>query len=156
MQIWQILKKGGGVASEQQPRGSRGVASAAVEEPTKDIVPLRAIKYASDAGVTCCGMMQRHSLPKGLAEAAIKAGLAVTVTDPRVKDRVGVFGMLTPLADACTWIGPSTAAAEPKPSGVVHGMFEPMDRGAPIIGTMPVSRRADLPTVASQTLPPEE
>jgi hypothetical protein len=131
--------------------------------PVKEIVALRNFRYIGvDGAVRVVGQLQRHDMPAGLADAAMRAGAACAVGDPRVAGgKIGSRGGLLPDETRCEWIGP--AKAEPAPSAyyrpaIPHsslGNFEIVDRGPPLVGTMrttPVEPEA----AGARSMPEEE
>jgi hypothetical protein len=148
-----------GGAPASLPRHALEPKLTLIEAPKMtEIVALRNVKYVDARGVTVCvGKLQRHSMPAALADEAMRSGAVCAVVDPRVRDQIGNWGMVLPSADRCEWIGPP-AKAEPAPTTyrppIPHstlGQFEVVDRGPPLVGTMPV-RPSIEPAGASRKL----
>jgi hypothetical protein len=151
----------GGGTPASLPRHATEPKLTLIEPPRKtEVVALRNIKYVDATGVVCVGKLQRHSIPAALVDEAMRSGAVCAVVDPRVRDKVGDWGMMLPSADRCEWIGPP-AEAEPAPTAyrpaIPHsqlGQFKVVDRGPPLVGTMPA--RLVEPASASRSLPKEE
>jgi hypothetical protein len=116
-------------------------------EPMQTVFIKRNVKYL-DAGrtVTIAGN-RRHSLPLRLAEEALSTNLALPLSDrQRIRDlEYNAPAFFVPDEASCVWLGPKGAEAPPKsmrPGGgpPIHSSlteFTPVDRGPPIVGTMP-------------------
>jgi len=126
--------------------------------PTREVIPLKHLKFTHEGKVVICGAYQRHSLPSHFADLAIKRDLATTIGDPRVKDRIGLFGVLTPSPASCIALDdtpdkPATSSSEPILSS--SELFTPMDRGPAVVGRMPVRLTSEAMT-GTRSMGPEE
>jgi hypothetical protein len=129
--------------------------------PLKEIVALRNVKYANAQGVVVVvGQLQRASMPAALADQGMRAGAVALVTDPRVKDQIGLHGMMLPSEDRCQWVGPALPDM-PAPTtyrpAIPHstlGDFQVVDRGPPLTGRMPA--RLTEPASASRSQAPDD
>ena len=128
-----------------------------VVPPTMEIVPLQALKYADEGRVVCLGRMQRHGVPLALGELALASGVAVRPTETRARNWIGMFGMGTPSADTCAWLGPPAAPkamATPRSNvaPIMSSHFEPHPNvPAPYTVKVPVSP-VEVPMAAARKL----
>jgi len=147
----------GGVIAVREGKEKPPIPPAAVVKFTAPKAPatetvflLRHLKFTDAQGkVQCLGKMRDHALPPHLAQKALKSGAAVPLSDPRRKSLSGSWGMIVPSESQCE-------SLDATPSGTVapimHSTFEPMDRGPPVHGVMPVQR---APMVAARSAPVE-
>jgi len=123
--------------------------------PTLTLFTTKKLKYTnSEGGVTTCGAYHKHAFPQALGELALQTSVAVALDDNRVRDlqASGFATVGTPDEASCAWLGkPGREAPErfAKPGGPpIHssltsftpsgaGPFTVVDRGPPIVGTMP-------------------
>ena len=123
--------------------------------PTLTLIPTKRLKYINaDGGVTTCGAYNRHVFPEALGELAVRSNVAVALNDTRAKDfqAAGFATVGTPDEASCAWLGPAGREAPERfakqggppihssltlftPSGA--GPFTVVDRGPPIVGSMP-------------------
>jgi hypothetical protein len=98
-------------------------------------------------------------LPLTLADRAIELGLACELSDPRRKKLSGVIGLAAPALAHCVSLDGTPTTTEPKTSGPVEPIksshFEVVDRGPPIVGTLPAVRPAE-PMAATRSATPDE
>jgi hypothetical protein len=84
-------------------------------------------------------------LPARIAELALSAGAAKPLSDRKhIEAFEGTSGMYVPTPQACEWVGPKGREPAPlqmRPGGPpIHSSlteFTRVDRGPPIIGSMP-------------------
>jgi hypothetical protein len=109
-------------------------------EPTLTVFVTRNIKYVgADGSIVCCGQNRRADLPARIAELAFASNMAVPLTDKkRIQTFEGFSGMLEPLPENCSWVGPHGKEPLAKfvktTAPVVHsslGQFTAVDRGPP-------------------------
>jgi hypothetical protein len=123
--------------------------------PTVTLFTTKKLKYLDAAGaVIVCGAYHKHTFPQALGELALRTNVAVALNDKRVRDlqAAGFATVGTPDEAACEWLGARGREAPErfaKPGGPpVHssltsftpsgaGPFTVVDRGPPIIGSMP-------------------
>jgi hypothetical protein len=100
-------------------------------EPTMNIFAIRNLKYVNaTGGITKVGKYKRADLPKKLAELALSSGVALPISDKRMRDLEQMASPLQPDETSCEWIGPPGKEAPPvfmRPGGepVAHSAFEP-------------------------------
>lgn len=119
---------------------------------------MRNIRWVNAQGVVVvAGKLQRCHLPVKLADEALRDRTVAQVGDARIRHQIGCWGMTQPLAVNCEWLGPP-AKAEPTPTAyrpaIPHstlGQFQVVDRGPPLIGTMPAQPLA----VGARKMPEE-
>jgi hypothetical protein len=115
--------------------------------PTKTVFFLRASKWTDDKGkLHLIQKFNDATLPPALAAHAIKVGAAVEMTDPVRKKNLGSWNGRPFHAEHCFALDAASETRE----AVLHSAFTPVDRGAPITGTMPVQR---APMVAARNMP---
>jgi hypothetical protein len=123
--------------------------------PTVSLFATKKLKYLDAAGaVIVCGAYHKHTFPQALGELALRTNVAVALNDKRVRDlqAAGLATVGTPDEAACEWLGARGREAPERfakrggppihssltsftPSGT--GPFTVVDRGPPIVGSMP-------------------
>jgi hypothetical protein len=114
-------------------------------EPTMNVFAIRSLKYvAADGSIAKIGKYKRADVPKHLAELALSSGVALPISDKRMRDLEQTASPLQPDESSCEWVGPPGKEAPPvfmRPGGaVVHSAFQPHPDYAdakPITGTLP-------------------
>jgi hypothetical protein len=133
-------------------------------------VTAKNIMYVDGAGeLVRCGMNRRHVLPTRIANLALDANVAITITPANrthIQSFEGLNGQLEPLPENCLLLGPPPgkkgAPKYMRPGGipVMHSLsptsFEPLDRGKPIVGTMKTTPVEPLKMTGTRTLPEDE
>jgi hypothetical protein len=115
---------------------------ALVERPSVETVfVMRPARYReADGRMKLLGKYRVYELPLVIAEKALKSGAAVPVTDPRRRELEGLVGMVLPDESRCEAIDgspPSTVNVGPVITSS-SPLFEPLDRGPPVHGVLPV------------------
>ena len=157
------VRSGHGPASLPRPAPPAPVLTVVpAAEKMQTVFIKRNTKYLDQAGrtVTIAGN-RKHSLPQKLAELALSTNLALPLSDQqRIRDlEYNAPAFYVPDPSACTWLGEKgqeTPVRSARPGGPpIHSSlteFTRVDRGPPIVGTMPVQPLA----VGARKMPDEE
>jgi hypothetical protein len=121
--------------------------------PTMTLFATKKLKYVDSSGsVVTVGAYHKHDFPKALGELALKTSVAALLTDKRVRDlaATSLASVGVPEEQSCEWLGEPGAEAPDRylrPGATdYHSLspspFTPVDRGPPIVGTMPAQQFA--------------
>jgi hypothetical protein len=117
--------------------------------PVQTVFMIKSAKYrGADGKMVYCGQYEDAAMPVEIAQKALRSAAAVSVTDDRRRQlrgsRGGDFNFAAPDVVDLDSISDSSGAVY-EPSGmqndaVISANFKRVDRGGPIVGTIPVAK----------------
>jgi hypothetical protein len=117
--------------------------------PMRTLFCLKSIKWREDGRLRTSLQWTDAELPLGLAERALRFGACVGLDHPKRKELLGARGGVHPDVNAVDIIDldnisdSSGAVYEPpgmQNDAVINANFKRVDRGGPIVGTIPVAK----------------